>query len=188
MATRDEGREDEGAPASKITIRPATLADVPALVALERRSFSGDWVSERSFRALIRRGRAALLVEEWEDEIRGYALLFFRRGNAKARLYSFAVAHKHRGRGLAKALLRAAEAAAREHGADALRLEVRADNAKAQALYGRRGYKSFGRRSAYYEDGTDALLMEKRLTRRRRRRSRRRSSRRRRPRKKIARP
>ena len=155
------------------SIRPARLADVPALVELENRSFTGDWVSARSFKSLLRQGHAALLVEEAEGQIRGYALLFFRRGSRLARLYSFAVAPEHRGRGLARALLAAAEEAAMKHGAAAMRLEVRADNKDAQALYERLGYRHFGRHSAYYDDGMAALRLEKPLAppeRRRRRR------------------
>jgi ribosomal protein S18 acetylase RimI-like enzyme len=147
----------------RLAIRRAGLADVPALVALENRTFAGDWVSARSFRGLLRGGHAAILVEERGAEIRGYALLFFRRGSRVGRLYSFAVAPEHRGQGLAKALLAAAERAARAHGASVMRLEVRADNAEARALYERRGYRLFGSRPAYYEDGMDAVRMEKRL-------------------------
>ena len=160
----EAGRETKrkgGGP--KVAIRPASLADVPALVALENRTFTGDWVSARSFRGLLRGGHAAILVEEWRGEIRGYALIFFRRGSRVGRLYSFAVAPEHRGQGLAKALLAAAERAAREHGSSAMQLEVRADNVEARALYARLGYRPIGSTLAYYDDGMDAVRMEKRL-------------------------
>jgi len=144
-------------------IRPASLADVPALVALENRSFAGDRVSARSFRHLVRRRSAAILVEEEAGTVRGYALLLFRRGSRIARLYSFAVGHEHRGQGLAKALLAAAEGLAGERGARAMRLELRQDNAAALALYRKLGYAVFGSASGYYEDGMDAVRMEKPL-------------------------
>ncbi|MFI4989162.1 MAG: GNAT family N-acetyltransferase [Alphaproteobacteria bacterium] len=149
--------------AAQPAIRPAAAADIPALVALENRSFAGDWLSARSFRRLIREGQAAVLVEEWQGEIRGYALLFFRRNSRAARLYSFAVAAEHRGQGLAKALLAAAERAAAAHGSATLRLEVRADNHQAQALYRKAGYRSIGHSPGYYHDGADAVRMEKPL-------------------------
>jgi len=147
----------------KAAIRRAAVADIPALVALENRTFSGDWLSARSFRHLILSGHAATLVEEWQGEIRGYAVVFFRRASGAARLYSFAVAPEHRGQGLAAALLAAAERAAREHGCSTMRLEVRQDNPRAQALYHKAGYSTFGSYAAYYDDGADAVRMEKRL-------------------------
>ncbi len=144
-------------------IRPATLADVPALVELENRIFAGDRLSPRSFRHLIAHGHAAVLVEEREGQIRGLAVLFFRRGSRASRLYSFAVAPEHRGRGLAKALLEAAERAAGAHGCTALRLEVHKENHQAQAVYRKAGYHAFASYPAYYHDGGTALRMEKRL-------------------------
>ncbi len=149
----------------KAAIRRATVADIPALVALENRTFSGDWLSPRSFRHLILYGHAATLVEEWQGEIRGYAVVFFRRLSPTARLYSFAIAPEHRGQGLAAALLAAAERAARERGCSTMRLEVRKDNPRAQAIYRKAGYRTFGSHTAYYDDGTDAVRMEKRLDR-----------------------
>jgi ribosomal protein S18 acetylase RimI-like enzyme len=148
---------------SEPAIRPATIADVPTLVELENRTFTGDRLSARSFRHLIRHGGAAMLVEEMGGVIRGYAVVFFRRGTSVARLYSFAVAPEHRGQGLAKALLLASERVARARGAAALRLEVHKENAGAQALYRKAGYRDFGILRDYYEDGGDAVRMEKPL-------------------------
>jgi len=44
-----------------------------------------------------------------------------------------------------------------------MRLEVRADNVEAKALYTRLGYRPIGSQPAYYDDGMDAVRMEKRL-------------------------
>jgi len=155
--TRPHGQSPRAA------IRRATAADIPALVALENRTFSGDWLSPRSFRHLILRGHAATLVEEWQGEVRGYAVVFFRGTSRVARLYSFAIAPEHRGQGLAAALLAAAERRALAHGCSTMRLEVRKDNPRAQTLYRKFGYHAFGSYAAYYDDGMDAVRMEKRL-------------------------
>jgi ribosomal protein S18 acetylase RimI-like enzyme len=56
-------------------------------------------------------------------------------------LYLIEVAEEHRGRGLGRALLAAAEAAAREHGARALELNVFASNTSAISLYRTAGYQ-----------------------------------------------
>ena len=91
----------------------------------------------------------------------GKAVVFVRRGTDIARLYSIAVADAARGRGLGVALLTAAERAARKRGAARMRLEVRQDNAAAIRLYERQGYRRFGARAHFYEDGGDAWRYEK---------------------------
>jgi len=144
-------------------IRPATVDDIPALVELESRTFSGDWLSPRSFRHLLTSGNAATIVEERNGQLRGYALLLFRRTSVAARLYSFAVAEEHRGQGIAKTLLTKAEAVAIERDFAFLRLEVRKDNRSAQSLYRKFGYREIGTIANYYDDGMDAVRMEKGL-------------------------
>jgi len=51
-------------------------------------------------------------------------------------------------------------ARARELGAERILLEVRADNPRAQRLYERNGYRQIHVRRRYYDDGTDAIIME----------------------------
>ena len=51
------------------------------------------------------------------------------------------VTAKHRGRGVGRALLRAAEERARQAGADALRLSVKASNTAALSLYSVEGFE-----------------------------------------------
>lgn len=144
-------------------IRRAEPADLDALIALEHRCFDGDRLSRRSFRRLLGRDTAAYLIAETEGAPAGYALLLFRRETALARLYSIAVDPERRGTGVGAALLGAAETAAFERDRIYLRLEVRADNHAAIALYRRLGYGRIGRYPDYYDDHTDALRFEKRL-------------------------
>lgn len=145
-------------------IRPAELKDIPALVAIENRSFETDRLSQRNFRYLLSRGRAATIVETGESgAIRGYAMVLFSRGTSLARLYSIAVDPDHRGLGLGTALLHAAEGAARKHGAAYMRLEVREDDDATRRLYHREGYRKFAVQRHYYDDDADAIRMEKPL-------------------------
>ncbi|HEY0179672.1 MAG TPA: GNAT family N-acetyltransferase [Dokdonella sp.] len=148
---------------SEARIRRATLVDLGALVELENASFDVERLSPRQLRRHLESLSAEVLVAVRERRVVGAAVLFFRRTSPIARLYSIAVAADQRGRGLGAALLAAAERAARRRGGRALRLEVRVDNPAAQRLYERRGYRRFGARAAYYEDGADALRYEKRL-------------------------
>jgi ribosomal-protein-alanine acetyltransferase len=140
-----------------MSIREAHPTDIADLAALEELAFASDRLSRRRLAALARSPTARLLVAHREGELAGYALLLTRRNSRAARLYSLAVAPGRAGRGLGSRLLTAAEAAARERGAESLRLEVRTDNAAAIRLYERHGYRVIGRRDDYYEDGAAAL-------------------------------
>jgi ribosomal protein S18 acetylase RimI-like enzyme len=148
-----------------IRVRPATPGDLDALLALENQVFSTDRMSRRSLRRLLAAPGAATLAAECGGRLAGYALLLFRAQASVARLYSIAVRPDIGGRGVASALLAAAEDAAWTRECLALRLEVHADNAPAIALYRKSGFREFGRNPAYYQDGGDALRFEKRIAR-----------------------
>ena len=144
-------------------IRNATLNDLDALVRLETRCFDSDMISRRSFRYMISRSHACLLVDDEQGVIRGYALALLLRGTSLARLYSIATDPDHRGEGIGHALLMAIEDALRDFGAVSMRLEIRTDNHVAEHLYRAAGYRQFGKYEDYYEDHADALRMEKSL-------------------------
>jgi len=145
------------------TIRPGALADIPALVRLEDTCFDTDRLSRRSFHHMLTRARAALFVAETAEGIVGYGLVLFHLGTALARLYSIAVHPESRGRGIGIGLLARAEDVIRDHDCVALRLEVRADNAAAIALYESRGYRRLMPLPQYYEDASDGWRYEKRI-------------------------
>jgi ribosomal-protein-alanine N-acetyltransferase len=144
-------------------IRPATEADLDALVALERRAFTTDHLSLRQYRHHLHSSTAIVLAAVDGSGLLGKAVVFLRAHSDIARLYSIAVADEARGRGLGEALLEAAEDAARARNCQRMRLEVRQDNSAAIRLYERHGYRRFGARQSYYEDGADAWRYEKRL-------------------------
>ncbi len=141
--------------------RPARESDLDALMAIESGVFAGDRISRRSFRTLLGKRSALILVAERLGRIAGYAALLFRARSRHARLYSIAAAPGETGIG--RPLLVAAEDAARRRGADSIRLEVRADNRRAIALYERGGYRCSGRVPDYYEDGAAAIRFSKAL-------------------------
>jgi ribosomal protein S18 acetylase RimI-like enzyme len=145
-------------------IERATPDDLMGLVALEQASFATDRLSARQYRHHLASPRARVLVARAEDgTITASAVLFLRPRWRDARLYSIAVAGAARGHGLGAHLLAACEQAAGDAGAQRMRLEVRAGNHAAIALYKRAGYRQTGRRAAYYADGEDALNFERRL-------------------------
>lgn len=146
---------------SGFSIRAAVDGDLPALLALERAAFTTDHLSPRQYRQHLHSATATVLAAVGAGGLLGKAVVFYRAGSDIARLYSIAVAEAARGRGVAKALLAAVEAAARAHGCARLRLEVRKDNASAIALYERLGFRRFGEKRGFYEDGADAWRYEK---------------------------
>ena len=148
---------------AEIGFRNAAANDLQALLDVENAAFQTDRISRRSFRHFLGSPRAILQVAEIDGVIAGYHLVLFRRGTAAGRLYSLAVDPRHRRHGLGAALLANAEAAAYEADRAVLRLEVGAGNEAARALYRRAGYREVARLRRYYEDGSDAVRLEKPL-------------------------
>lgn len=143
------------------SVRTAHMSDLDALVALENLSFNGDRISRRSFRHFLDTEQNQILVID--QPVQAYVLILFRRGTSLARIYSLAVAPETRGRGLARALMEAAETCARQRDALFLRLEVADTNKAAIALYRSLGFRPIKQLAGYYENGADALQLEKRL-------------------------
>jgi ribosomal-protein-alanine acetyltransferase len=146
-----------------LRIAPAKPQDLDALMALEEAAFPGDRMSRRALSRNIASPSLGFLVAREAGQLKGHALIAFRKGSALARLYSLAVQPNAMGRGLGGKLLGAAERFARNRGADRLRLEVRADNQAAIRLYTRSGYVRLAQIDDYYEDGKAALRYEKPL-------------------------
>jgi ribosomal-protein-alanine N-acetyltransferase len=96
------------------------------------------------------------------------ALALGRTVAGEAELLTLATLPDARRRGHARRRLAAFEAEAAARGAEAVFLEVAADNAPAVALYLASGYVEAGRRRAYYRrvrgPAADALIMRKPLS------------------------
>jgi ribosomal protein S18 acetylase RimI-like enzyme len=152
----------------RTTVRPGQVTDIPALLQLEESCFSTDRLSRRSFHHMLTKAKASLFVVEDPEattggQILGYGLVLFHLGTALARLYSLAVHPAARGRGIGVQLLDYAEEETRRHDCVALRLEVRADNAVAIALYDSRKYRRLMSLPQYYDDDADGWRYEKRM-------------------------
>jgi ribosomal protein S18 acetylase RimI-like enzyme len=146
-----------------LRLRRAVPADLAVLLTLEEASFSGDKLSAQRIRHWISADNAILLLATSKEALLGSCLVIRRADSSAARLYSIAIAAAARGQGLGAKLLKKAEALARAEGSESMRLEVAAGNAAAIALYHKLGYREFGHKRAYYEDGQDALRMQKGL-------------------------
>src|SRR5690554_5550293 len=122
-------------PSQDYAIRAATPLDLDALMRLEEACFNSDRISRRSMRQMLARAHARTLVCEWQGRLLGYVLLLFRRGWEGARIYSIATAAEARRTGVAEALVRAAEAEARQQQCRFIRLEIRKDNPGSIGLF-----------------------------------------------------
>lgn len=146
-----------------IVVRDGRREDEEALVALENASFSTDRLTRRSFRAFMASPTARLRIAGASRGMAGYALTLWRAGSGVARLYSIATDPALRGHGVAALLLRDAEEGAYAAGRAVMRLEVATANAAARMLYDRAGYRRIETLPGYYEDGSEALRLEKPL-------------------------
>lgn len=145
-------------------IEPATLEDVPSILALERSVREAPHWAEAEYKATLsgqQEGiRRCLFVARGEEGLLGFAV-----GSlvvAEAELESVAVRQEARRRGLGRLLCEAVIGWARGEGAERMNLEVRASSTGAQRLYEGLGFVVVGRRPAYYaEPVEDALLMRR---------------------------
>lgn len=144
-------------------LRQMTAADLPAVMAIEQATFPLDAWSEGMMRgelADMPRTRH-YVVAVVEDEIVAYAGLAAAADQADVQ--TIAVLEKHQGTGIGSAMLTELLAEAQRRGAREIFLEVRADNPRAQAVYRHFGFEDIGTRRRYYDDGTDAIMMRRKL-------------------------
>jgi ribosomal protein S18 acetylase RimI-like enzyme len=124
-----------------LNIRPFVLDDEPAVTALWSDAFAGDppWNQPA---AIIRRKATVqpelFLVGESEGRVVATVLAGF--DGVRGWIHHLAVAPPLRRRGIARALMNAAEAGLARLGCDKVNLQVRASNAAVVAFYRALGY------------------------------------------------
>ncbi len=146
-----------------MSIRPARVADVGAILEIEDASFTTDRLTRRKLLHLFARGNCSLVVAQMRGRVAGYGLVLFRRGSSSARIYGLAVAPRLRGGGVGRRLLAACERAAVSRRCTRVTLEVSTRNAGAVSLYRALGYTRVARLGPYYEDGSAADRYARRL-------------------------
>ena len=142
-------------PTAAIEVRRLTYADLPQVVAIERRAFPTPWSLAMFVLELSK--PAGVCLAAFEDETMvGY--LICSRYDTVWHVMNVAVDPSKRRRGIATALL---NRVLERVGPDAqLTLEVRRSNAGAITLYESYGFRSAGVRRRYYADnGEDAIVM-----------------------------
>ncbi|MDH5459752.1 MAG: ribosomal protein S18-alanine N-acetyltransferase [Candidatus Bathyarchaeota archaeon] len=147
----------------KAVIRNATKDDLEKILEIEKASFKRtDAFSPTLFKKYLRElEEGFFVVLEKPNSIAGYAILGEEEG--KGYLLSIAIHPKKRNQGFATSLLKFLEFKCYEKGLTKMTLEVRVNNKKAIAIYKNLGFTEVGKKKGFYEDGVDALVMEKRL-------------------------
>ena len=142
-------------PAAAVEIRRLTYADLPQVVAIERRAFTTPW-SLAMFVLELSQASGICLAAEADGELVGY--LICSRYDTIWHVMNVAVDPDRRRRGIATALI---GALLERVGPDTpVTLEVRRSNGGAIVLYERFGFRSAGVRPRYYADnGEDAVIM-----------------------------
>ena len=137
------------------SIRRLAYSDLPAVIAIERRSFPTPW-SLAMFVLELSKPSGICLAATEGDQLAGY--LVCSRYDQVWHLMNVAVAPERRRGGIATTLIRRLFEEAGE--GLPFTLEVRVSNLQAIAMYEGFGFRSAGLRRRYYHDnGEDALIM-----------------------------
>jgi [ribosomal protein S18]-alanine N-acetyltransferase len=135
--------------------RRLAYSDLPAVIAIERRSFPTPW-SLAMFVLELSKPSGICLAATEREELLGY--LVCSRYDQVWHLMNVAVDPRRRRDGVASRLL--SRLLEETGGRLPLTLEVRVSNHQAIAMYERFGFRSAGVRPSYYQDkGEDALIM-----------------------------
>lgn len=168
LSAYDGGTDQrEGArPTRALKIGPLTLADLAAVMALEKVSFPSPWTLATYHSELTRNRRSRYLKVSPVPGTNPPALPAliaqggFMRFGAEMHIVTIAVQPGWRGRSIGEWLLLALLALGREEGAQTATLEVRVSNEVARRLYRKLDFAEVGYRRRYYPDKEDARILE----------------------------
>lgn len=154
------------APAANYRVRQMTVDDLPVVLDIEKVAFKHPWSPDLLKRELQHDWSTILLVEEpkpppnpdGELRILGFAIFWI--VHDELHVLNVATDPVHRRRGVARFVMEAALAKAKERKCALATLEVRRGNEGALALYKDLGFRPVGIRPNYYVDeGEDAIVM-----------------------------
>ncbi len=141
-------------------VRPATPADIPGILTIERASDSAaHWTEDAYTRLWSDSGISRTVLVAEASELAGFAVV--RQVAGEWELENIAVAADSRRHGIGSALIKAVLALVAVRQGFRLILEVRESNQAARRLYERHGLRATGLRHAYYQNPVeDAILYE----------------------------
>jgi ribosomal-protein-alanine N-acetyltransferase len=145
----------------KTNLRKARPADLSALCAIENSWATTPQWSRRQFESELGSERSLLLVAEENNCLLGYACAW--KVSPELHILNIAVHPQHVRRGIGCFLLQGLLQEAKVCGCLLAQLELSENNQPAKRLYESQGFHVVGKRPKYYNDSSDALLMDKNL-------------------------
>lgn len=142
-----------------VNIRPATAADVSAMIALEQALPAAAHYSREQYQQILTADakRRIVVVAESGAELQGFAIA--RTIPPEWEIENVVVSPNVQRSGIATQLLRNLLNEAKRAGASSVLLEVRESNVPARGLYRKLGFSEEGCRRGYYHDpDEDAVL------------------------------
>jgi len=141
-----------------ITIRNFKRPDIKRIIEIEEESLlNGD---TELYLELYEEWLEGFLVAEKDEEVIGFVVLVL-TPEGEGRVFAIAVDFRCRGKGVGRALLKAAFNTLRGRKIGYVRLEVRVSNSIAQRLYRSMGFMETGFIPFYYKNGEGAIEMRK---------------------------
>jgi ribosomal-protein-alanine N-acetyltransferase len=144
-------------------IRPATLQDIPFLLALEQASFTSPWTEAHFHYELTKNPYSFTFVALLNDQSLPVAMINFWITFEVAQINNVAVITPLRRKKIGITLIEDAIKRIKDAQCERVTLEVRVSNLAAQKLYHKLGFKSTLTKTHYYDDGEDAYFMELKL-------------------------
>ncbi|HET6248656.1 MAG TPA: N-acetyltransferase [Tepidisphaeraceae bacterium] len=147
-----------------VIICQAALADLAAVAALERATFTSHAISPRQMRYLQKSPAAIFLIARRFGELAGDAIALVRQhqgGRRSGRIYSLVVDPNHRGQKIGQKLMAALLRELARRGAKRIYLEVEESNHGAIRLYEQLGFKIVKPLHHYYGRGKHGVHMMK---------------------------
>ena len=141
-------------------IVPASFRDLNALRKLERICFEKDAWPLFDLIAVLTFPDVVRLKAVEDERMVGFVAGDPRPSQGFSWIATIAVLPEYRGRGIGRALLQACEEQLRT---PRVKLSVRASNQAAINLYEQQGYRTTDIWKSYYNDGENAIVMEKNL-------------------------
>ena len=142
----------------EISILPARLDDLPAIMVLERVGFpAAEQWSERSWRGELLAEHRTILIARAQRPVGVISIAII---GELADLHRLVVEPRSRRQGIGADLVRAGLETARQSGVLAVILDVAYHNEAAIALYQQLGFEQLSARKDYYGPGHHALILK----------------------------
>jgi ribosomal-protein-alanine N-acetyltransferase len=145
-------------PGSRVVLQPATWRDLNGLRQVEQVCFPKDAWPLWDLIGVLTLPNIIRLKAVDDGKMVGFIAADVRPGQPIAWIATVGVLPEYRGQGVGTALMRVCE---ERISVPSIRLNVRISNQEAIRLYEHLGYHQVGTWPGYYQDGEEALVMEK---------------------------